>query len=614
MKNKLNIMKTLFTILGLFSLILFSCQDVLDKHDLTKLDERIWEDPVQIKLYINTLYAKNMPGASFAENSALSDETFSTGDNIIQLMYGFSTPNDINAVTDLHKDVYSDIRHINIGLEGIKNSSIDDSTKAVLAGQALFLRTFRYWKLVRLYGGIPIIKEVQDPYDGADALNIPRPKTSEAINDLIEDLDIAIESLPLEWKVNEDRGRITSVAAAAFKGRILLTWASPLFNPGNNEDRWKRAYEANKEAIHLSTQMTTPRSLVPEFKSIFTKPVLDNEEAIIFRRYSLGVGSDYTHGWEGDVRPSSGGGDSKNAPTWELVQAFPMANGKLINEPGSGYDKDVFWKNRDPRFYATIAYNGCEWPMNGRERLPIWCFRNVVEGNKQPATGFYNKKATDPSINIDDVGQTSTSWLELRYAEVLLNFAECANEIGSKDEALENIRLVRARAGIEAGGGEYGIPNSVSKEELREIIMVERQVEFAFENKRYWDLRRRKMFSEDLGIYVKKLNGTQRHGLNYKALGPYGRPIADKSSPFFGWLPIDTAYQNGSIDLLNFNNFSNYFSSSLIALDKYANEHIVLNYKELYYFFAVPQAFIDNSPAIEQTAGWLEGTYDPLAE
>ena len=118
------------------------------------------------------------------------------------------------------------------------------------------------------------------------------------------------------------------------------------------------------------------------------------------------------------VRPYSGGGGGGFSPTWQLVQAFPMANGKLINEPESGYNETVFWKDRDPRFYATVAYNGSDWTMSGRDKTVVWTFRNADEGNRVPGTGFYNKKATNPNIARTDIGQTSTAWIELRYAEV----------------------------------------------------------------------------------------------------------------------------------------------------------------------------------------------------
>lgn len=612
-KTKIQNIKYLPLALFLLSLItISSCTDVLDKHDLNVLNELIWEDADQAELYVNNLYNDNMPKKYFGTNSQLCDETFSGDLQYLDLLYGFKTPSDINSVTVMHKDKYALIRRINIALDGLEESSLADVIKAPLQGQALFFRAWRYWEMIQLYGGIPIVKTVQDPY--TEDLNVPRSKTSEAIDAIIEDLDQAIALLPVDWTLDIDKGRITSGAAAAFKGRILLAWASPMFNPNNNQDRWQRAYNANQEAINILAQMSVPRALHPEFSTIFTTDVLNNTEAIFYKRFSLGAGTQYTMGWENSLRPPSGGGNGGFSPTWQLISAFPMSSGKLINEEGSGYNETYFWQNRDPRFYATIAYNGSQWEMSGREATNVWTFRNIKELNRVPGSGFYNKKASDATVARENISQTNTAWIELRYAEVLLNLAECANELGNTNEALEQVRKIRERAGIESGGGEYGISNGVSQEVLRQIIMIERQVEFAFENKRYWDIRRRKMFREDLGEYVKKLNGSQRTGFTYRAKGIWGRPITNQSSPYFGELNIDTALVNGHLILNDIDNSKNYFSQSVKNLDIYLGASTPINYLELYDFFAVPTSIIEKSPAVQQTKGWLNGTFDPLAE
>ncbi|WP_340114648.1 RagB/SusD family nutrient uptake outer membrane protein [Maribellus mangrovi] len=593
-------------------LMLPSCKDVLDKSDLNALTDKIWDDEDQATLYINNLYNDNMPKSYFGTNSQLSDETYSSDLQYADLLYGFKTPSDINAVTVLHKDKYELIRRINIALEGLDESALSDEQIAPLRGQALFFRAWRYWEMVQLYGGVPMVMTVQDPY--SEDLNVPRSKTSESIDMIVADLDEAIDLLPVDYILDADKGRITSGAAAAFKGRILLNWASPLFNRNNDEARWQRAYDANQQAIDLLAQMNMPRDLHPDFATIFTTDVTTNPEAIIYKRFSLGAGTSYTIGWENSVRPPSGGGNGGYSPTWQLVQAFPMANGKLTNEEGSGYDPTYFWQNRDPRLYATVAYNGDQWEMSGRDEVNVWTFRNSKELNRVPSSGFYNKKASDATVAREDINQTSTAWIELRYAEVLLNFAECANELGETGEALEQIRAIRARAGIEDGGGTYGIENSVSKEKLRQIIMVERQVEFAFENKRYWDLRRRLMFREDLGEYVTKLNGTQRGGFTYRAKGIWGREITDQSSPYYGQLNIDQALAEGDLDLNDTESSDEYFTKSDKNLDIYLGQSAEIDYLELYDFFAVPSSMIEKSPAVEQTAGWINGTFDPLAE
>ena len=609
--NKI-INKWLYTV-AVLAILLSGCTKVLDKRDLNVVDDGIWEDEGQATLYVNNLYEDNMPPMSLGTNESYVDESYSSSQSITDLIYGFLGPNDIDAVKELHKDNYHLIRQINICIEGLENSSLAEELKKPILGQALFFRAWRYWQMVKLYGGVPMVNRVQDPFFETD-LNIPRSRTAESIDLIVNDLDLAIEYLPVDWPLDKDKGRINSGAAAAFKGRILLTWASPLFNRSDDQGRWQRAYDANTQAVDLLAQMTVPRALYPDFSGIFTTNVLSNPEAVIYRRYDAGAGSDYTSSWEGRVRPTSGGGSGLSTPTWELVQAFPMANGKHINDPGSGYDPDRFWNNRDLRFYATVAYNGSDWEMNGRDMAKIWTYlRSIHENNRTPATGFYNKKATNPSIAENNVSQTSTSWIELRYAEVLMNLAECANELGNQSQALELIGRIRERAGIDAGGGTYGIPSSISKEGLREIIMIERQVEFAFENKRYWDLRRRLMFRTDLGNYAKKLNGTQRHGLDIRPATPWDKVITDAASPYKGWKRIDTVVLLHPIDIEDVENYKTYFTTALKTLEStIGGTQQSFNYPELYDFFFFLSSFLQTSPAVEQTKGWVNGTFDPL--
>lgn len=613
------------------SLLLWGCQSVLDKRDLNVIDDRIWDDENLATMYINKLYQDNMPGMTLAKTGELTDEYYSSSSDIANLIYGYFGPDDIDAVKLAHDQIYathkenfSAIRSINLAIDGLNNATLDDSIKGVIKAQALFFRAYRHWLMVKMAGGLPMVLTAQDPYE--DVLGAARSKTSDAIDILVADLDEAIESLPVDWTLVEDQGRLTKGAVAAFKGRILLAYASPLFNPENKEERWQRAFDANSEAINYCQAMKVKRALYPDFKSIFTTDVSTNTEALIYKRYDATAGSDYTSGWEGDVRPPSGNGSGKYNPTWEMVKAFPMSNGKFIEENGSGYDSTFFWQNRDPRFYATIAYNGCDWPMAGKEwamagkeMTTQWTYdKNIHENKRAPGTGFYNRKATDPTIAPENVGQTSTTWHELRYAEVLLNYAECANEIGHTEDAVNEVIKIRARAGIEAGDGRYGIPAGVSKEQLRALIMRERQVEFAFENKRYWDLRRRKMFQEDLGYGVKKLNGTQRHGLYINVNADYGtkKLIRDKDSEFYGWSPIDTLVYIGAVDINAPGEFDKYFTINYKTMEGIINGVTQsFNYLPLYNFYAITNAVLTSDTLkLEQTIGWIGGTFDPLAE
>ncbi len=601
-------------------LFLSGCMEVLDKRDLQTIDENIWNDATQSTLFLNGLYSKSMPSMALGEFSGFTEETFESSSTVTDLMYGIITEFEQTVVTEMSIDNYNLIRQINICIKGVENGTLDDSIKGLITGQAYFFRAFKHFNMLRFYGGIPIVTEVLDPYN--DDLNIPRFATSQSVDMIVADLDMAIKQLPVEWPFSNDYGRITKGAAAAFKGRVLLYWASPQFNPENKIERWKSAFDANVEAKNYLSQMSTPRALNAEFRNIFTDPIETNPEAVIFRSYDASV--NYSSDWEGDIRPGSGGGGSKQKPTWELVKAFPMINGKMTADPSSGFDSVMYWLNRDPRFYNTISYTGDNWDMNGRvtvvgnlsvDYVATYGRPNSIEGIRTPNNqGLLCRKASNPSVARDFTSTTSTTWHELRYAEVLMNLAESAMEIGNQSVMMENLKLIRERAGIEPGDdGNYGYSFPADKERMREAIMNERLAEFAYEGKRYWDLRRRLMYRNDLGTYTKKLNGTQRHTVRLKPKSPYTTKI--ESGIYTGLYRIDTVLMKGHFDLTSLEDYNTYFTRQFANVDyATASSDGGINYKELYDFFCIPKAILERSPAVEQTIGWQYGTFDPLEE
>lgn len=596
--------------------ILSGCTDVLDKHNLNSVNDQIWDNEGTATLYLNKLYEDNMPGMSLGEDLGRSDESYTSSESVTNLVYGYVDNTDLATTyvgrsTDVfHKDNYVLIRQINLCIDGMKESALSDSVCGIILGQAYFLRAYRYWEIIKLYGGVPMVLHAQDPF--FENMDMARNTTSECIDLLVEDLDYAIANLPDNWDAT-NLGRITRGAVAAYKGRILLNWASPMFNPNNEADRWQRAYDANKEAMEMLA--AAGRGLHPDFSTIFTTSASTNVEAVLFKLYNANAGNDYATSWESTIRPRSGGGSGSSNPTWNLVKAFPMANGKWISDPTSGYDSTFYWKNRDPRFYATIAYNGCTWKMEGKDTEIQWTYdRNIQENNSKPGTGFYCKKASDPTLPMDKVKYGSATWHELRYAEVLLNFAECANEVGKPEEAIEQLKRIRERAGIEPGeDGNYGLPAGGSQNEILEAVIHERQIEFAFENKRYWDLRRRTMFRNDLGPNTPKLNGTQRYGMLTSINAKYSRVITDQTSPYYGWKAVDTAAYFGSIDINDNAIYNQYFKTTIRSMEVVLNEvSTPINYLPLYDFFAVPSAMLQSCDSIKQTIGWFDGSFDPL--
>lgn len=539
-----------------------SCLDVLDKKDLSAVtEEDVWNDADYAEAYLNKLYIDNLPGwdSGIAGNS---DEA--NGESSI--LYGQLTTSSIDNWP------YTQIRNINILLSKIDSGSIDTATKDMLKAQALVLRAWRYFTMVRLYGGVPMIMA---PQELTDDLYVSREKTSKSIEMIIKDLDDAYEILPWTWG-GDDEGRFTKATVMALKGRILLYYASPQFNPQNDPERWSAAYEYNKKAVEEIEK--NGYGLYESYSDIWFDEM--NKEALFVTRYQE---PNVTHTWDAATRPLSEAQNysGANQPTLEMVQSYPMVDGKSI-EGHADYDPVYYWKNRDPRFDATIAYNGVLWELSGKKGRKQWTY--IGHSTLNPTgTGFYCRKAINVSYTPYYTERSSTDWIEIRFAEVLLNYAECAAEVNKMDEAYSVLERIRNRAGILPGSDNlYGLKANMSHDEMIDAIMLERKIEFAYEGKRYWDLRRRRLFASEL-------NGTRRHGLLPKLKVPQDQfnAIADQ-------FDVNKDYET-------------YFKDSVVVLD----QKYTIDFKDNYYFYAIPLKHIETNSKLQQTQGWDNGSFNP---
>lgn len=551
-------------ILLLSSLILFaSCSDVLDKTNLSAVpEEKVWSDANYATAYVNKLCRDNLP--AWDNNISGNSDEANGGTNIL---YGQLITSSIDVWN------YTNIRNINIFLDNIDNGTIEEATRDKLKAQVKVLRAWKYFEMVRLYGGIPIIDKAQSL---SDDIYVSRNKTSECIDFIIKDLDEATSVLPWRWS-GDDLGRVTKAAALALKARVLLYYASPQFNPNNIKERWEKAYEINKMAKEELEK--NGYGLYPDYENFWFDEM--NEEVVFGKRYQE---PGLYHNWEAATRPldESQNATGSNQPSLEMVESYPMINGKPITAVGSGYDPVIYWKNRDPRFKASIAYNGCLWELSGKAGRKQWTFVGG-ELNSPSATGFYCRKAVKASNTPYFAERGSTDWVEIRFAEVLLNYAECAAELDKISEAYEILKRIRNRAGILPGdNGMYGLEENMNAEQMLDAIMLERKIEFAFEGKRYWDLRRRRLFADEL-------NGTKRHGVY---------PILNMNKEEF--LKIES-----SIDLNK--EYSTFFRDSIVELDKI----FTIDFKDNYYFYALPIKHLEANSKLEQTQGWDNGTFNP---
>jgi starch-binding outer membrane protein, SusD/RagB family len=543
--------------------LLVSCKkndEFFDVADPQGIDSKIWNDEGAIGLFLNRAYGVIMPqwpapGTAPGNIHITSDEM--NGGNTA-FLYGTLVENSVTDMGTANNNVtanrYFDIRRCNLALEGIDTSSvIADATKKLLRGQFFFLRAYTYFRMVNLYGGIPLVLKVQE-LTNEGIPTVPRSKTSECIAAIANDLDSAATYLPATWPVTES-GRITRGTAMAMKGKVLMYWASPQFNPTNISTRWDNAYQANLAAY---TQCVADGYiLIPSYSNLFITE--DHREAMLVRKYNSS--RDFGTNIEAITRPISEapGASGSFQPTWNLVQAYTANNGLPITHPSSGYSANQFWLNRDPRFDATIAYNGVVWPLSGKATRRQWQYNGVIdETSGSIVTGFYCRKfcnntltPTQAVYNSNSGGGSGMDWVEMRFAEVIMNLAECANETNRLTEAKDLVRRIRQRAGILAGAFDYGLAVAIDAASMRSLILNERMVEFALEGKRNFDLRR----TRNLNLI------SARQSLKYAVKSPYAAGTGTSPGVIYldlvnaqGFKPRDTAnLNNPSVQASMFN-------------------------------------------------------------
>lgn len=584
--------------------VLQSCkkdEEFFDIEDPQGIDSKIWSDAGAVGLYLNRTYGLIMP--QWPTLGGIHNTSDEMNNANTAFLYGTLVENsvtDIGTGNTITTNRYFDIRRCNIAIEGLNAGTLPAVDKQTLKGQFYFMRAFTYFKLVSLYGGVPLVLQSQTL---EDELNVPRSKTSECIAAIVKDLDSAAANLPATWTGN-DIGRVSRGAAMAVKGKVLMYWASPQFNPTNIASRWEDAYQANLAAYNQC--VTDGYLLIPSYSNIFITE--DHKEILLVRKYN--ANRDLGNTVEQVTRPKSetDGASGSNQPTWNMVQAYTMNNGLPITHASSGYDNVMFWQNRDPRLDASVAYNGNAWPLSGKAVRKQWTHNGVPdEPSGTIVTGFYSKRFCNTTLTAAQSVYVSASgggsgmdWIEMRFAEVVLNLAECANETGRLTEAKDMVRKIRQRAGIVAGAFDYGLSVAADMAAMRTLILNERMVEFSMEGKRYWDLRR----TRNLNL----ISARQSYKLAPKT--PYLAGSGTDITKIY--LDMPNAAGTRPRDTANLNNKSVYTSiyttPGTIASLEGSN---VISIPAKYYFYALPN-FFSQSFFLEQTAGWINGTFDPL--
>lgn len=413
-------------------------------------------------------------------------------------------------------DPYGLIRRVNILLNGIDvvpfNTTYIDALgnarplNVSMKAEARFLRAYFYFELMKRNGGIPIIGD--KVYDLNENIELPRSTFEQTVKYIVSELDAIkddLRSLPLP-DAAANAHVVTTQAAQALKIRVLLYAASPLFNEkpvesGNelvgyatyDRERWKTAADAARSFMNAYGTDGGPLGLDPNFKDVFTN-WYDNtihKEMIFFRENDSNTSIETANGPLGLSGAKQGNG--RTNPTQNLVDAFLMKDGYFINEEGSAYEYDPQhpYDNRDPRLEYTIIHNGTNWLNN---TMQTWQGgANNPLGSSYSLTSYYMRKFMGNFESGSEYQATLHNWVMFRYAEILLNFAEAENEYLSSpsQDVYDAIIALRKRAGIEAGNDNlYGLRDDMSQADMRKVIQNERRIELAFEEHRYWDIRR----------------------------------------------------------------------------------------------------------------------------
>lgn len=532
--------KFLFNILFVILMLTGSCQKYLDIAPDGRISlEDVWDDPKMTAAYLNSAYTElnaNQAGARYFTYAFLESITdlFHDSDDlepdalIANMWYkGSLTPsydptqhhdparngNDFGAY-------WSGIRQCNVFLANIDAAAMNtEGERARFRAEAKVLRAWYYLQLSRKYGPMPVIKEPL-PLE-VDFKNIVRPGSFQEIADYIDQEWQEIKDVPeLPWRITvaTEKGRMTKAVMLVLRSRAQLYAASPLYNPSNDPSKWEKTRDYSKEAIDLlkangNYELYYDAGLGEHsYENYFVSnqdfsPSPRDKETIMENQTATSL----VNGFISIMNGFPQRGDSEKAgscPTQELVDMYDMqSTGLPVLNPSqpyldndhlqpnyftdSGYESQFPYENRDPRFGATVLYNGSFSPGTGISlETYIGGGSQLSSDRRHTRTGYYLRKFVNQHVQ---VGQNpGTIWKSMRFAELYLNLAEAENELNGPGSAVtEAMKPIRDRAHMPA------IPQQITdKTTMRAYLQKERAVELALEEQRVWDVRRWKILDQ----------------------------------------------------------------------------------------------------------------------
>ena len=504
---------------------LCSCNDFLDREEDSFIDKTATFDSYnRTKQYLTYAYSLLPEGLNRFSGDALlgaatDDACFAIeSSNIQQFNNGswnaLSNPDNVwdRYFAGIAKccTLLENSNHINLDisrLDPAKRVEYENNLKDIRMwrAEAHFLRAYFNFELLKRYGPIPIIKSTLDI--NKDYSDTPRPTMKEVVEFIANDCDMAADSLELTpWRnMNDAFGRATKGAALALKSRLLLYAASPLYvdfgdideaNKPSDATLWKAAADAAKAVIDLNQY-----ALAPAYDDLF-KNDFQNKEYIFVRRYPSN--SDF----EKSNFPVSYGGKGGTNPSQNLIDDYEMLDGTAFDWSDPVKAAHPF-ENRDERLLATVLMNGVLF--KGKRIATYPGGADAMPNPNATKTGYYLRKFLNENVNIQTGGGSDGHVVPLfRLAEIYLNYAEALNEYDpTNPDIAVYLNKIRERVSLP------DVPSGLTQEQMRTLIHHERRVELAFEEHRFWDVRRWKVASSTLGAPVKGVKITQDDAGNF---------------------------------------------------------------------------------------------------
>ena len=478
------------------SQFLISCHDLLEKDPTDSYSETVaWSSESSLDMYVTYLY-KPLNGLSNFSSLSLTDgytdlvkygngvpQTWSAHNKILLQQNTITSDNNPMSSWGLYTDIFRE--NVFLRDAGIYGSKFNEDFLNTRIAEIRFIRAVNYARMIRIFGGV-ILRDETNGVDSEGEKAKARATEAESWDFVLKDLEFAAQHLQKEWDSKWD-GRLTKGAAYAYMCRTALF-----------AKRWDIAITAADEIKKLNKY-----DLMDEYKDVFK--VAGNKEIIFSIAYKI---PDMPHYFDRYFAPDGKQGIRRAVPTSELVDSYDMADGTPFSWSGS-MAKDPY-VGREPRFYASIIYNGATW-----KEKTIYTYvdaengfaayrDNMNPGEKQTVTGYFIRKyLQENNTEFDDKG-SDQFWIEMRYAEVLLNLAEALAEqdyAKNQDDALEALNEVRRRVDLP----ERTTQEAPDKDSFMKLLRKERICELAFEGFRYWDLRRWRLAGE-------VIDGKQAHG------------------------------------------------------------------------------------------------------